>query len=142
MKKLRIFIVEDDPFYAQIVKAKIEDIRDVDIEIFTSGQQMLASVYKLPDLILIDYNLEEEKGMEILQEVKMNHPNIMIVIMSGQDKVSVAVEALKLGAADYLIKGLDDTKDQFELLLNCCETKLTPTQNSKSFLKRVQNTIK
>jgi len=57
-----------------------------------------------PDLILLDLNLGKESGLGILREIKERSPDILVIIMTGFGTVETAVEALKMGAYDYIKK--------------------------------------
>jgi DNA-binding NtrC family response regulator len=57
-----------------------------------------------PDLILLDMNLGEESGLDILREIKEADPDILVIIITGYGTVETAVEALKMGAYDYIKK--------------------------------------
>ena len=109
-QKLRkIFIVDDDPALSEMLKDHLEDNLYVQITMFKTGEDCLASLDAKPDLIVLDYNLNSvdksaKNGVEILQEIKTTDPNIQVVMLSGQDKIDVAVETMRHGAFDYVIK--------------------------------------
>jgi DNA-binding NtrC family response regulator len=57
-----------------------------------------------PDVIFLDYNMDNLNGLDILKKIKRFDPNIMVFFVSGQETISVAVSALKYGAFDYIVK--------------------------------------
>jgi NtrC-family two-component system response regulator AlgB len=67
------------------------------------------------DLVLLDLNLDGESGLDVLAEIQKKHPNVLVVMFTGQGSISTAVEAMRCGALDYLEKPF--TRDQFELAL-------------------------
>ncbi|MDB4107937.1 response regulator, partial [Bacteroidia bacterium] len=58
--------------------------------------------------ILLDYEMEGLNGFEVLRKIKRYNPNTYVIMMSSQDDVSNAVDTLKFGAFDYIIKGEND----------------------------------
>jgi DNA-binding NtrC family response regulator len=114
MEQFRIFIVEDDPWYGEILQYHLSLNPEHEIYRYTTGKDCLANLSKKPGLISIDYSLPDTNGVELLKKIKQQHPEIPIVVISAQEDVSTAVELLKKGASDYFIKD-DNTK---ELLWN------------------------
>lgn len=107
----KIFIVEDDPWYGQILKHHLEMNPDYELELFTSGKDLLNNLYKKPDLICIDFGLPDMGGDKLLKEIHARNKHIPVVVISAQEEISVAVALLKSGAKDYIIKD-DHTKEQ------------------------------
>lgn len=105
MKKLpKIFIVEDDAFYANLLKNEIVKNRLGKVESFSSGESFLENLFKMPDIVLLDYNLGSMEGVEVLKNIKAINPNIQVIFLSAQEKMNVAITSLKYGAYDYVEK--------------------------------------
>lgn len=130
MEQFRIFIVEDDPWYGEILAYHLSLNPDHEIHRFTSGKECLANLSKKPGLISIDYSLPDINGVELLSKIKQFNPDIPVVVISGQEDVSTAVELLKKGASDYFIKD-NNTK---ELLWNA----ITRIREHQSLKKEVE----
>jgi DNA-binding NtrC family response regulator len=99
-----IFIVEDDPFYREIILNHLLQQDFDSIQVFKNGKELSDNLYKNPDIILLDYNLTDKNGLELLKEVKGFNPDIQVVFLSGQETIEVAVESLRYGAFDYILK--------------------------------------
>lgn len=106
----RIFITEDDPWYGQILLHHLSLNPEYDTELFTSGKDLLNNLYRKPDLICMDFGLPDISGDRLLKEIQQRHPELPVIIISGQEEIAVAVELLKAGARDYIIKD-DHTKE-------------------------------
>lgn len=102
--KLKFFIVDDDVFIASVYEQYLKNIDYTDVTCYTSGEDCLDSLVQKPDIIFLDYNMDDLNGFEVLKKIKRYNPNIYVVIISGQEDINVAVEALKHGAFDYLVK--------------------------------------
>ena len=100
----KIFVVEDDPWYGQVLAHHLSLNADYEVTIFTSAKELVSNLYTKPDLICMDFGLPDMAGEKLLKEIQLNDINIPIIVISGQEEISVAVKLLKLGARDYLIK--------------------------------------
>ncbi len=105
----KVFLVDDDPLQLDMLKEHLEKNMNVSITAFSRGEDCIRNIEQEPDLIILDYNLNSvdktaRNGIEILQEIKSRQPKIHVVILSGQDKIEVAVETMKHGAFDYVVK--------------------------------------
>lgn len=58
------------------------------------------------DLTLVDLTLPDSVGLETVTQIRTRHPNVPIIVLSGQEDEALAVEAVKQGAQDYLVKGM------------------------------------
>lgn len=117
MNNFTLFIVEDDPFYGELLKRHLELNPDNEVHLFKSGKECLDNLHLQPDLISLDYRLPDVTGLEIMKKIHVEYPKMPVVIVSGQDDVKTALNLLKKGAYDYFVKD-DDTKDRLWNLTN------------------------
>lgn len=99
-----IFIVEDNPTYNKLVVSYLQSKKFSHIESFFSGEECLKKIGKKPDIVIQDYLLDGIDGIEVLKQVKKVNPHTYFIFLSGQDNVDVAVNTLKMGAFDYIVK--------------------------------------
>ncbi|HPE35457.1 MAG TPA: response regulator, partial [Bacteroidales bacterium] len=111
MSNFKIFIVEDDPFYGEMLKYHISLNPDYSVEKFQTGKDFLNNLHRNPSVVTLDYTLPDISGLEVLKKIMAYNPNIPVIIVSGQEDVSTAVNLLKEGAYDYFVKN-DETKDR------------------------------
>lgn len=104
---LAILIVDDEPYlphqFARFLKRQGYDV-------FTAadGEAGLAELHhRTLDLVLLDLRLPRFSGLEILSQIRKFDADIPVVILTAYGDVQSAVEAMKLGAVDYLLKGFD-----------------------------------
>lgn len=107
MDGFRIFIVEDDKIFAKRLQYELSLNSDLDLSIYTDGKSLLKALQDEPDLITLDYHLPDSQGDELLQIIKKELPLTPVIIISGQQDVSTALDLMKNGAYDYLVKGDD-----------------------------------
>ena len=110
MEAYKIFIVEDDPWYGEILEYHLSLNPDYQITRFTCGKDLLSNLYKTPDLITIDFSLPDYTGDKLYLRIRDANDQVPVVVISGQDEIAVAINLLKMGVNDYLIKD-DNTKD-------------------------------
>jgi DNA-binding NtrC family response regulator len=109
MNSFKIFIVEDDPLYGEMLKYHLSLNPDNEVFKFETGAECLRNLYQGPSLISLDYSLPDMSGFDVIKKVKEFNQDIPIVIVSGQEDVATAVRLLKDGAYDYFVKD-EDTK--------------------------------
>jgi len=106
-KTTKILIVDDDPGHLVSVKTIIRSWGYI-VETADDGSVAVQMVKSSPvDLILMDVRMTKMSGIEALKQIKVYNPTIPIIIMTAYSSVGSAVEAIRSGAYDYLIKPLD-----------------------------------
>ncbi|MCX6290190.1 MAG: response regulator [Bacteroidetes bacterium] len=104
-----IFIVDDDQMQAMMLQDYLSKYSTFDIKIFNSGEECLKNLSLNPQVVFLDYNFDKigknaMNGTEILKEIKAAKPETEVVMFSGQDRIEVAVNTMKYGAFDYIVK--------------------------------------
>ncbi len=104
-KKPIIFIVEDEPAYSKLIEKTLNVVGFRRVIICNSGEECLKKLEEImPDIVFQDFDLPGMNGMEVMLKVKEKHPGTEFIFLSGQSSIKVAVETLKKGAFDYIIK--------------------------------------
>lgn len=102
-----VFICEDDVNINLLLEHNIRQW-GYNVQPFFDGEQILTAVkQQRPDVIILDINLPIKSGVTVLEETKVLYPNVPVIVISGQGKVSTVLDVMKLGAFDYLIKPID-----------------------------------
>lgn len=139
-KSPHVFIVEDDPIFSEIVKHGLEENNYSQIEAFSSGQQCIDNLHKMPEIVLLDYNLDDAiDGLHVLKSIKAFNPDTHVIMMSSQDNLEVAVNSLKYGAYDYVIKTCAAMERINDLLKRICRWNNILYKNRR--LKRLKKII-
>lgn len=111
LKPFKIFVVEDDPFYGELLEYILNRDPELEVELMTSGKECLKNMYKNPDVVTLDYGLSDMNGLEVMEKIKAANPRVEIIVVSGQQDVATAVNILRKGAYDYLVKD-EEAKDR------------------------------
>ena len=103
-KPHKVFLVDDDPFCLQLMEHAIRGLGFSDVQSFDNGAACLDALIEEPDIIFLDQMMGSVSGTDALKAVKRFNPDIYVVLVSGQQQVQVAVDSLKYGAFDYVVK--------------------------------------
>ena len=109
----RVLLVEDNPGDADLILAMLEDSRSTRFE-FERATHLAAATARLAtggiDLVLLDLGLPDSVGLDTLTAVRAAAPGTPVVVLTGNSDESTAVQAVRSGAADYLVKGMADAR--------------------------------
>ena len=109
--QLKIFILEDDRWYGTMLEHYLSLNPDYQVKRFENTKDFFQSLHELPDLITLDFTLPDMDGSQVLKKIKMQYPDLKVIIISGQEDIRTAVNLLKEGAFDYIVKD-EDTNDR------------------------------
>lgn len=117
-----IFLVDDEPIQNEMLKDYISERFQYQIKTYESGESALQEMHLDPEVIVLDFHLnshlpDAQNGVEVLKKMKQLKPNSQVIMLSGQDKLEVAIESMKHGAYDYVIKG-ETAFSRMENILN------------------------
>lgn len=104
-----IFIVDDDPMQATMLQDYLSKYSTFTFHVFHSGEECIKNMNLDPQIIFLDYNFDKVgrtamNGIDVLKEIKTIKPTVEVVMFSGQDRIEVAVNTIKYGAFDYIVK--------------------------------------
>ncbi|MFK7972565.1 MAG: sigma-54-dependent transcriptional regulator [Bacteroidia bacterium] len=104
----KIFAVEDDPFFRELIVYQLEMDPEHVVKSFETASACIESLHEKPDLITLDYKLPDMTGLEALKAIKERYPDVDVVIISEQENIETAVELVREGAFDYIVKSRDN----------------------------------
>ena len=111
--KKNILVIDDEPIVLDSCR-KILRQEGFEVNGAMNGREGLKKIEEDQyDAVLVDWKLPEIDGMEVLRIIKKNHPDIIVVMITGYPSVESAVKAMKLGVSDYVSKPFtpDELKD-------------------------------
>jgi DNA-binding response OmpR family regulator len=102
----RVLIVDDEPLVLEILSEHFEI--DYDVEIALNGVDALNAVRRQrPDVVLLDVKMPGMSGVEVLKAIKQLDDSIAVIMVTANEQVALAAEALKSGAFGYVPKPFD-----------------------------------
>jgi DNA-binding NtrC family response regulator len=120
---VKIFVVEDDPTYTKFLKYVFDLNPDYEPVFFTTGKDLVNQLHERPEVITLDYSLPDMSGEDVLKSIRDFDPSITVIVVSAQEKIGTAVDLLKMGAFDYIVKD-QEAKDR---ILNSVHNALNKT---------------
>lgn len=99
-----VYVLEDDEWYCKMLCHAISLNPDYEVVGFASGAELMDALSRQPHVITLDYRLPDTDGLSMLKKIKQAVPQTEVIIISEQDDIETAVDLLKAGADDYLVK--------------------------------------
>lgn len=135
---MKIYVVDDE----RIIRVSLADeLKDAGYEVFEFAHASSALIQMntiSPDIIITDLKMPDINGIEFLERIKKINPAIFVVLMTAYSTVSTAVEAMKLGAYDYVEKPFDNEKILL-IIERIIELKQVKDENKELKIKLKQN---
>jgi two-component system, NtrC family, response regulator AtoC len=141
MKKPYVAIVDDDSAFAAYLKTFLS-LRGYEARCYTRGDELLASMKQdePPDVVLLDVMMPGLDGLATLRALKASRPEAQVIMLSGRTQASTIVEAVRLGAADYVVKP-DDPEGLGEIALDVAIKNATEKNRLVSELSELRQQI-
>jgi len=108
MRPLRVLVIDDEIVICQACRMILIEEGCLVQEQATGEDGLQALAKGIFDVVLLDLKLPDMDGMDILKKLHQQKPDVPVIVMTGYSTVSIAVEAMKSGAADYLSKPFSD----------------------------------
>jgi DNA-binding NtrC family response regulator len=100
----KVLIVDDEERF-RVILGKLLTVKGLEVDTIGSAKEALERLKeKLYDVILLDVKMPEMDGVQALAEIKKLSPGIEVIILTGHASVDAAMEIMKLGGYDYLLK--------------------------------------
>lgn len=100
----KVFLIEDNQTEGMLLKLALSSNPDLDIEHFTNAKDMFEKINEKPSIALVDINLPDINGLELIQKLKAQLPEIKIIVISAQRDVDMIAQIQEEGVYNYLVK--------------------------------------
>lgn len=102
-----ILLVDDEKDFVEMLSLRLKE-NDENVLAAHSGQECLETLEKTTvDVVVLDVKMPGMDGIETLKEIKKRHPLVEVIMLTGHGTIQSAVEGMKLGAFDFLLKPAD-----------------------------------
>lgn len=102
-----ILVVDDDSVDRELVSRCLRSIPDIEIRYASDGTQAIEEIARRqPDLVLTDLRMPQMDGLQLVEKVKQDYPQLPVVLMTARGSEQIAVQALAAGAASYVPKSV------------------------------------
>ena len=107
MAEEKVLLVDDEPEFTEVLSQRMQS-RGVGVDTAASGREALQKTKdKAYDAIILDLSMPEMDGMETLQHLLQRNPDLQVILLTGYATLQKGIEAIKLGAMDFLEKPAD-----------------------------------
>jgi two-component system OmpR family response regulator len=111
-KNISVYLVDDNKVYLTTLDHYLAgQLLKVKLESFSSGEDCLKELEKDPtiEVVVLDYHLTDGsakalEGLEVLKKIKEINPDIIVIMLSAEDKLKVAADCISSGAYEYVVK--------------------------------------
>ncbi len=108
MEPMKILVVDDEASVRDMIRRGLLQMGGHNVEVAQSGVEAVEKIEKdVFDLVLTDLKMPEMDGLALLKTIKGTRPEIMVILMTAFGSIETAVEAMKIGANDYITKPID-----------------------------------
>ncbi|MGA2515720.1 MAG: sigma-54 dependent transcriptional regulator [Thermodesulfobacteriota bacterium] len=105
---MKILVVDDEAPVRDIVRKGLSQMGGYGVEVAQNGVEAIEKIEKdVFDLVLTDLKMPEMDGIELLKTIKGTRPEVMVILMTAYGSIETAVEAMRIGANDYITKPVD-----------------------------------
>lgn len=105
-KTRRLLIADDDPITQRVIRHGFESV-GLNADYYQNGDALLADLSDGVEACVLDIQMPGSNGLECLQRIKKEHPHVEVIILTSVNQAAAALEAVRLGAFDYITKPFD-----------------------------------
>ena len=124
----KIFVVEDNVLYAQMLKKQLVD-DGYQVKMFHNGRDFLAHLDENPDVVTLDYTLPDMTGHDVLTKIQKRRPDTNVIVISAQENITTAIDLMKTGAYDYIMKAPDTREKLSNIIKNIYRSDQLKSEN-------------
>jgi putative nucleotidyltransferase with HDIG domain len=136
----RILIVDDEPQVRQMIGATLEQ-QKYEVVLATSGQQALDALdASLFDLVLTDIIMQDINGIVLLERIHSRFPSLPVVVVTAIHDISVAIDAMRRGAYDYLLKPFE--RDQLLVTVQRALSHRKVLEESQNYQQNLEQMVR
>ena len=105
---MKILVVDDEGPIREMIKKGLSQMGGLNAEVAQNGLEAIEKIEKdVFDLVLTDLKMPGMDGLELLKVIKGTRPEVMVILMTAYGSIETAVEAMRIGANDYITKPID-----------------------------------
>jgi len=109
-RKMKVLVVDNEVEFASTLAARLQ-LRKIEAESVFSGTEALEAIsIFMPDVLILDLQMPDMTGLEVLARVKAIDLTIEVILLTGHGSFDAGITGMELGAFDYLVKPVDLTQ--------------------------------
>jgi two-component system response regulator AtoC len=108
MESMKILVVDDEASIREMIKKGLSQMGGYSVKVAQNGAEAIEKIEKdIFDLVLTDLKMPEMDGLELLKTIEGTRPEVMVILMTVFGSIETAVEAMRIGANDYVTRPID-----------------------------------
>jgi two-component system response regulator PilR (NtrC family) len=136
--KIKILIVDDDKEIRNILSLFLAEDSELLIETAGTGEEAFLKHVDTPyDIVITDINMPGMTGIELIKKIKTRDDIVEFIIITGYASVDTAVEAVRIGAFDYVVKPFKF--DELKIVINNAKDKVVLRKTNKELVKKLKD---
>ncbi|MCG8632536.1 MAG: response regulator [Desulfobacterales bacterium] len=137
----KILTIDDEAYIRQSIRTYLEDYEYIVFEAENGRHGIEVFNRESPDLVLLDLRMPEMDGLQVLEVLGEQAPEIPLVVASGTGNMTSVVEALRLGAWDYIFKPIEDMNVMMHSIEKCLKESRLKKEN-KAYQERLEELVR
>ncbi len=133
----KIFLVDDNLFSLSLYQQGLTNLGYTDVSLFYNGTHCVDNLHQRPNIVFLDYNMDDLSGLQVLEKIRRFDPNIFVVIVSAQENLKLAVNVLKYGAFDYIVKDDREMEQMGEVIERIQSMRVSAGKNKRTLLQKL-----
>lgn len=105
--KMKVLVVDNEVEFASTLAARLQFCSFEAQSVFSGTEALAAVPVFLPDVLVLDVQMPDMTGLEVLARVKVIDPSIEVILLTGHGSFDVGIKSMQLGAFDYIFKPVD-----------------------------------
>ena len=138
--RTKILTIDDEAYIRQSIRTYLEDYEFIVFEAENGRKGIEVFDREHPDLVLLDLRMPEMDGLQVLEVLRDKAPDVPLVVASGTGNISAVVEALHLGAWDYILKPIEDLSVLYHSIQKCLKESRLKKEN-KQYQERLEELV-
>jgi DNA-binding NtrC family response regulator len=139
--KIRILIVDDDKEIRNILSIFLSEDTNSIIETAGTGEEAFSKYVNAPyDIVLTDINMPGMTGIELIKQLKLREDTVEFIIITGYASVDTAIEAVKVGAFDYVVKPFKF--EELKIVVHNAKDKIILKKTNNELVKKLKDVYK
>ncbi len=139
---IKILLIEDNPGDARLIQEYLSDLKNIEYSLQTAdklqiGIEILENEFI--DVVLLDLNLPDSQGLTGVEQVFNIAPNIPVIVLTGLNDETTAINAVKMGAQDYLVKDKVESELLIRSIRYAIERKRAEEDHQKLLEQRIRS---
>jgi DNA-binding response OmpR family regulator len=107
IKKMKVLVVDNETEFASTLAERLR-LRKIIAESVYSGEEALTALFGFtPDVMILDLQMPDMSGLDVLAKVKAINPTIEVILLTGHGSFEAGITGMELGAFDYITKPVD-----------------------------------